>query len=148
MELAPNFPEQVLQYTVAHEYHHTIHWESRKDHSRNLLQDVMVEGRAEMFAKQVYPGIEVPWNSALPPGTEKQIWQVLKENKDSTNTGMLDDFFNGNPSKGLPRWSNYKIGYKIIEKYVEENPDVPIEEWTQLPAVEILELSHYQDKFN
>ncbi|WP_139186933.1 hypothetical protein [Sediminibacillus halophilus] len=48
----------------------------------------------------------------------------------------------------LPRWSNYKIGYKIFEKYAKENPDVLIEEWTQLPACEIGEQSHYQDKFN
>ncbi|MCG1023231.1 DUF2268 domain-containing putative Zn-dependent protease [Sutcliffiella horikoshii] len=51
----------------------------------------------------------------------------------------------GRPSSGIPKWSNYRIGYRIMGDFLENNPGVTLEEWTKMRAEEILELSGFEE---
>ncbi|WP_175989231.1 hypothetical protein [Bacillus sp. Marseille-Q1617] len=48
------------------------------------------------------------------------------------------------PSKGLPHWSIYRIGFSILQSYLEAHPDDAIEEWTKLDAEQNLKRSEYK----
>ncbi|WP_409293838.1 DUF2268 domain-containing putative Zn-dependent protease [Peribacillus sp. SCS-26] len=53
------------------------------------------------------------------------------------------DFMNGSESKHIPPFSNYTIGYKIMQSYLQKNPQVKTNEWTVLNPKEILQNSDY-----
>lgn len=64
-------------------------------------------------------------------------WKIFNENLDSDDYEIWEDFFYGNRRKGILPWTNYKIGYQIMENFLIENPDISIEEWTRMPAKDI-----------
>ncbi|QDP41189.1 DUF2268 domain-containing protein [Radiobacillus deserti] len=147
--LDPSFEKESLQYMIAHEYHHTVNFEkSKENHSETLLEAVMIEGKAELFAETVYPDVEVSWSKPfISQQSEQKVWNYLKENQNLTNVEIKSEFTNGNPRKNLPQWSLYRIGKRIMEIFVDNNPDISIQDWTKLPAREILSKSKYEEKF-
>ncbi|WP_060678743.1 DUF2268 domain-containing protein [Virgibacillus halodenitrificans] len=141
----PYFEEKSLKQAVAHEYHHTVFFK-KNELSYTLLESVLIEGKADTFAKIIYPDIQMPWSNFSSEENESQTWKVHKENMTSAMPSIQDDFFLGNTSKGLPQWANYKIGNKIMESFIEEKPNITIGDWTDMPANEILEKSKYAEK--
>ncbi|WP_313894412.1 DUF2268 domain-containing putative Zn-dependent protease [Psychrobacillus sp.] len=140
----PAFSEEDLKHTIVHEYHHLIVKENGYDST--LLDRSVTEGKADLFAKMQYPDTDVPWIEPLTGYSKEQGWKLFMENLDSTDTGLWYEFTNGNHYKGLDKWSNYKIGYQIMESFLKENPNVTIEEWTKMPAEDILLNSEYKVK--
>ncbi|AIF45296.1 hypothetical protein X953_06680 [Virgibacillus sp. SK37] len=141
----PYFEERSLKQAVAHEYHHTVFFENN-ELGYTLLESILIEGKADTFAKIIYPDIHMPWSNFSSEKNESQTWKVLKENMTSTMPSTQDEFFLGEPSKGIPEWANYKMGNKIMESFIEKKPNVSIEDWTNMPAAEILEKSKYAEK--
>nr|WP_269140711.1 DUF2268 domain-containing putative Zn-dependent protease [Radiobacillus kanasensis] len=141
------YEKESLLYTVAHEYHHTVNKELNQNGyiSSFLIDRILFEAKADAFAEMVYPNIEVPWTKPLTKEEEKKILYILNNNYDSTNKSLIDEFRNGSPDKGLPIWSNYRIGNKIMHSFLAKNPDVSIKEWTEMPAKEIIQNSDYKD---
>lgn len=144
-----NYSEEMLKYIAAHEYHHTIHFEMTFRTNPTLLESMIIEGKADTFAEMIYPETEAPWTVALTPDKEEYVWSIMVDLLDKSRTiaKLSVDFFNGDPYLGIPYWSDYKIGYQIMQDFIKNNPDVSIEEWTQMNAVEILELSLFEERF-
>ena len=140
----PSFLEEDLKYSVAHEYHHTVFMETAVYTPYNLLEDIIVEGKATMFAEIIYPDVENPWNKSF-SSKDENTWKIFMDNLESSNSEVLDDFQNGNQWTGIPMWSNYTIGYQVMEKFLEHNPNLTIEEWTQMGSKDILEKSKVKD---
>ncbi|MCM3619932.1 DUF2268 domain-containing protein [Sutcliffiella horikoshii] len=142
-----NYTEESIKQTIAHEYHHIVYmkdsdWLSR---SHNLLDKVIMEGKADTFTKIVYPDYASPWIERLDENAQDKVWQFIQENKTSIDDGNRLLLHHGRASMGIPKWSNYKIGYLIMEDFLENNPDVTIAEWTVMRADEILELSGFDE---
>lgn len=142
----PSFVEEHLQYTVAHEYHHVVAMEHSSAYT--LLERSILEGKADAFAEIVYPKVHVPWSEPLTGQAKEKAWNSFTQNLNSTDMNLWEEFLNGNPSKGIEYWSNYKIGYQIMKSFLEENPEVSILEWTKLPAEDIFLKSEYTAKNN
>jgi len=124
LELDPSGKMENLKSVVAHEYHHTVEDEMLEDNGHTLLERSIIEGKADTFARMVYPEVIQPW-------------------QDSTDSEVYYEFFNGKASKGIPLWTNYKVGYMIMQGYLEKNPNVAVEGWTKLTAKEILKESGF-----
>ncbi|WP_449536309.1 DUF2268 domain-containing protein [Ferdinandcohnia sp. Marseille-Q9671] len=140
-----SFIEDLLEYSVAHEYHHTIYMENGNVNWQNtLLDEIILEGKADNFAKSLYPDITIPWIEPLSNQKEEEVWEHLKENLMSKDRTIKGDYFE-NPNKGIPRWTNYKFGYQIVNSFLEKNPTTPVRDWTLLSAEEILSNSKYVD---
>ncbi|QOR64910.1 hypothetical protein IM538_13750 [Cytobacillus suaedae] len=139
------FDATILKFTIAHEYHHAVYMEENVISGTNTLLDtVILGGKADTFAKIIYPDIKAPWSEPLSEILENVTRKILMDNLSSIDPKIKDDFHNGNPSRGIPQWANYKIGNKIMELFINLNPDVSIEVWTQTPADEILFKSNYE----
>ncbi|KPB03278.1 DUF2268 domain-containing protein [Bacillus sp. CHD6a] len=139
------YTEKSIKQTIAHEFHHVVtmevsDWSFRKHH---LLDRVIMEGKADTFGKMVYPDYDVAWIEPLSPESTNIVWSFIEENKGSYDMGNLTMLHMGHPSSGIPKWSNYRIGYRIMEDFLEGNPEVTLEEWTEMRADEILELSEF-----
>ncbi len=146
LNIDPSFSEDALKSTVAHEYHHLIKFLYNGDHIINKLLDmVIIEGEAVAFSKLVYPEIKINWAESLSDNEESIILEVLRKNMYSTSWDDYDKLVNGNAVLGLPQMANYKIGYKIVDSYLENNPEVSIDEWIKLNTEEIVKGSQYRD---
>ena len=42
-------------------------------------------------------------------------------------------------AEGMPRWAGYRLGFEIVNEYLETHPDLQVKAWTLLPAREFLE---------
>ncbi|VDG97010.1 Predicted Zn-dependent protease (DUF2268) [Lysinibacillus sphaericus] len=148
IQIAPPFlKESNLKFAVAHEYHHTVFLENNNlTMEDSLLDFVLIEGKADTFARIIYPDIQTPWSGFSTGTDEIQTWQVLQKNVSSTDSLIKDLFFHGDGVKGLPRWANYKIGNKIMESFIDENTNVSITDWTNMSSDEVLEKSKYSEK--
>jgi uncharacterized protein YjaZ len=143
IQIAPSFLEEDLKYTVAHEYHHTVYKEMNADVWYTLLENALVEGKADTFAKTIYPNVDVPWSEPLADKDNQKVWQIFTENLDSTDSTLVQGFTDGNPYYGIPQWATYKIGNQVMQSFLEENPNLSIEEWTKMPESDIFLKSKY-----
>ncbi|WMM24461.1 DUF2268 domain-containing putative Zn-dependent protease [Tissierella sp. MB52-C2] len=138
--------EELFPYALAHEYHHSV---LMKDKSYegvwniSMLENLLLEGRADSFADIVYPDVERTL-SPLSIIREKEMWDKIKENFDSMDYGYQREIMFGG-IKGIPRNCGYTIGYNIMQAFIKNNPDVSVEEWTNMDAKEILEKSGYEE---
>ena len=138
--------EQRIKYVVAHEYHHRI-WHDRNisKNRRTILEGLILEGRADSFANIVYPDINAPHKyNAMSINREKEIWEKIKQNLDSTDGDYYHKILFGDYEE-FPLWAGYQIGYNIVQNFIKNNPKVSIEEWTDMDAKEILKRSGYEE---
>jgi uncharacterized protein YjaZ len=142
--LDPSFNKEMLEYTVAHEYHHSVFFED-KENEFSLLNGIIFEGKAESFASQIYPNIKAPWSEPLAVEEEKVVLEELKNNLESRSMDIYNQFFDGDFKKDIPMWSSYKIGLKITDSYLNNNPEDPIKEWTMMDGKEIVRGSDYSE---
>ncbi|MBU5437400.1 DUF2268 domain-containing protein [Tissierella sp. MSJ-40] len=146
--------------TVAHEYHHMV-WGSRNFVSEEqkgkkwaLIDWLICEGKADVFADIIYPDIEASYLSSLYYQyywtelgyDEKQIWNKIKPYLNNTDYDYYSKVMFGDYLE-FPRNAGYKIGYNIMQGFIKNNPDVSIEDWTSMDAKEILEKSGYEERF-
>jgi uncharacterized protein YjaZ len=142
MHIAPHkYKEEMIPYTMAHEYHHTVYFEKIKTQERDLIDYALVEGRADSFANLVSPNINVPWTAEISEEELQTIWNWVNERRYSFNENDYTEIRDGN--RIIPQWSDYRIGYQIMQDFLEENPDVSINEWTFMDDDEILEKSRF-----
>jgi uncharacterized protein YjaZ len=141
----PSFLEDALKYGVAHEYHHTVRMES-KGGIMTLVDSFITEGGADVFAKRIYPDMTPPWiKESLSDESIAIILEGLKENLNANDTDIYLDYKVGNRSKEIPLWSTYRMGYLIVESYIDNHPDKSLKEWTQLDAEEVFKGSDYYE---
>ncbi|MCA0987391.1 DUF2268 domain-containing protein [Guptibacillus algicola] len=148
VQLDPSFIEEALEYTIAHEYHHTIHMEKEQNASYTLLDSIVFEGKADYFARMLYPDKEVPWNEPIPERSLENVIDEVKQHASSTSATTYSEFLYGNPAKDIPVWSIYKLGYPIMKSYIENTPDISVENWSDKNTTEIITDSDYSQLLN
>ena len=139
--------KNMLPRVVAHEYHHSV-WVSRNFETIefSLLDCLILEGRAESFADLLYPNIKAPWPDLLDREKEHRVWQHMKQVLHSTDEQLILKMFIGD--KEIPFLSVYSMGYRIMQEFFKNNPEVSLMEWTDMEPNEILSKSKYAEKFN
>lgn len=135
---------QLLPYTMAHEYHHSV-WTSRNFKSADFtpLEYIIFEGRADSFADKIFPNTNHPFINMLDKKNEKRIWNLIKPEMNQRNTNMNDKIFYG--TEFIPYGSVYTIGSNIIELFKKNNPETNDAELIDMSPKEILYLSKYDE---
>ena len=142
----PSVLEESVNYTVAHEYHHTVNFlHDGIPFDSNILDFILTEGKADAFASIVYPETKVIWKEPLSNDEEINVLEELKAHGESMDFIIYDKLVYGNSRKNIPKFSNYKIGYQITESYIEKNPNTSIIDWTKMDSDEIIRRSKYSD---
>jgi uncharacterized protein YjaZ len=133
-----------LASIVAHEYHHVMRHESpyHRETGNALLETLVLEGMAVSFAHIVVPDYESPTYSVLTPQEEAELWQEIEPELYSSDAEIHQRYLFGEVDD-IPYNAGYFIGYRIIQAYIANNPDVPIEEWSLLAGETIYEASEY-----
>ncbi|MCR8849347.1 DUF2268 domain-containing protein [Rossellomorea sp. SC111] len=144
LQLSPSVQEDILKYTVAHEYNHLIAEESNRGMIRTILGGVVLEGKADAFAHTIYPKIEAPWQEPMTTEEREKVVAEITELRYSDDMKSYEKLRAGNSSKGIPQWANYKIGYEIVQSYRQNHPEISIERWTSMHEAEIIAGSDFE----
>ena len=137
-----------LTYTVAHEYHHALYFRDyfrASSYSGDLTAGLILEGRADSFARIVYPERQAPWTGALTPEQEAAQWQAMQDSLTSKDPSINRRYIFGDGQ--IPRWTGYTIGFHIVQQYIHAHPEVSLEAWTSLDEHELLKQSGYSGQF-
>jgi uncharacterized protein YjaZ len=145
LQLSSVMEEDMLKYSVAHEYNHAIAGESNPGMMYTIVGGVVLEGKADAFANIIYPNVDVPWQESMTSEEKEKVVTELTELKDSSDPRRYEDLRRGQPSKGIPEWANYKIGYEIVQSYRKNRPEVSIGKWTSMHEAEIIAGSDFKE---
>ncbi len=114
--------KEELSFTLSHELHHTIRWQKQVE-GDTLLEAMIFEGLADHFAIEATGRNKPsPWSYALTP-EQKNIFlnKVSAEWKQPTYDNDL--WFFGSKPDVIPRWTGYTLGYDLVAKYLQANPE-------------------------
>lgn len=129
--------EQLLPYTLAHEYHHSV-WTSRNFETSDFtpLEYLIFEGRADSFAKESFPNTKHPFINSLSKEQENKVWGLLKSELHVRNSHLNDKMMSG--ANDIPTGSVYSIGFSIIESFKKNNPQIDDNELIDMTPEQIL----------
>lgn len=102
---------------LAHELHHILR-KRELGVSETLLDILVLEGLADSFSNEVFPGITYPWCRALKDKEFKTLLEKAKKELDSKKE-IRPKWLLGKIDKDVPRWAGYTIGFRLIQKYIE-----------------------------
>jgi len=136
--------QQLLPYALAHEYHHSV-WISRnfKRSDITLLEYLILEGRADAFAIELFPDNHHPFINALSKEQEKRIWKIIKPELHFRDSDFNEKIMQG--TKDIPIGSGYSIGFSIIKSLMKQNTEISNKELIDMTAEEILLLSKFNE---
>jgi uncharacterized protein YjaZ len=144
LQLSSSLDEDMLKYSVAHEYNHAIAGEINPGMMYSILGSVVLEGKADAFANIIYPKVQVPWQKPMASEEKEKVVAELTELKNSSDSRRYETLRRGHPSKGIPQWANYKIGYEIVQSYRKNHPEVSVGRWTSMHEAEIIAGSDFE----
>lgn len=135
---------QYIHYALAHEYHHSV-WTSRNFKTADItpLEYIILEGKADLFIKEIFPESNNPFWDMFDSENENRIWNLIKPKMNQRNTDINDKIFYG--SKEIPYGSVYAIGYSILKLFKENNPGITDLEIIDISPEKILHLSKYDE---
>lgn len=143
----PSFTDEGLKHLIAHEYHHTLQTEKRAEAATTILEAFVMEGKADAFASEVYPDYSAPWTEPLSKKGWEKLFEKLRTEGNAFDYKLYMEFLGGNSNSGITHWTNYRAGYQITQSFLKNNPEVSIEEWTELVPKEIILGSEFKDFF-
>jgi uncharacterized protein YjaZ len=136
--------QQLLPYTLAHEYHHSV-WTSRNFETSDFtpLEYIIFEGRADYFAKELFPNTKHPFLNNLNKKQESGVWNLIKPELHVRNSELNDKMMSG--TNEIPTGSVYSIGFHIIESFKTNNPQISDKELIDMTPKQVLLLSKYDE---
>jgi hypothetical protein len=126
--------------TLAHEVHQEVRSQSSTGR-QTLLAGLVLEGTADVFDNQAFPGAPNPWDVAITPTQEHALW--AKAQPMLSSAGLYQSWMFGDSSMGIPHWSGFTIGYHIAADYLLRHPATTTSTLATLSAAAILAGSGY-----
>lgn len=132
-----NIIKKIIPSTVCHESNHLARLKFIGHINRTLLDSIVSEGLANIFAEEMWPEFKAPWNEHAHEEIRPFI-KLLKKEKNNKKYSH-DEWFFGLGKK--PRWIGYKLGSYIIQSAKKANPGLSAQDMTRLETNEIVKLS-------
>lgn len=111
--------DETQERSIAHEYHHALRW-AGPGYGTKLGAQLVTEGLAGQFARQLFASPPEPWEEALGED-ELTSWRLrAHEAFEARNHGYSRWFFGAD---GNPPWLGYTLGYDMVGRYLAQCPD-------------------------
>ncbi len=114
--LKTNFQEEIKS-TVAHEFHHAVRNRTFNWREDTLLGAMVTEGLADHFDIEINTGKPKPWSLALSEDELSRVKDIAVQEFASRKYDHQDWFF-GSESRGIPKWTGYSIGFRLVGDYL------------------------------
>ena len=148
--------QEWLTYTITHEYIHLVRnllfprglsggrlVYVKTQEPETLLDALVAEGLADVFATGIYQDMRPPWTNALDPQTERRMWPRIHRRFTVSDPTEIRRVLFGDSDR-IPLWTGYTMGYRIVSRYLESNPGAQPSSLVSVPARTIFERSGYQ----
>ncbi len=136
--------QHLLPFALAHEYHHSVWiWRNFERSDLTPLEYVILEGRADAFARELFPDTLHPFLNALSEEEEIRIWNIIKPEMNVRNSGLNDKIMSG--TREIPVGSGYSIGFSIVQSFKINNPQISDMELIDMDPEYILSLSKFNE---
>ena len=143
--VAPRGPwEQWLPYVLAREHHHSnrLRWFPRvymdgylqftDGRPYTLLDNMVYEGLADVFAQALYPHLRAPWTK-LARADEKTAWKRLRPRLGDTGLSGIRLAMFGN-GLDIPYWAGFALGYWIVQGFRLKYPKASLDDLLHMDA--------------
>lgn len=114
-----------------------------------LLDLIIQLGRADVFARELFPAVTFPWDDALTPEQEADLWDRMQDEL-ATSFGdgragrNIAPFVYGSGNQiRYPRWGGQYIGTQIVEAYRAQHPDQSLVDLMAIEPQTLLDESGY-----
>lgn len=126
--------ENFLPAAVYHEMHHAKRMITT-GYGARLLEVVITEGMASVFAEEMFPKFKAPWGKY----SNKEIKRYLKIFLEHVNDQKYNhvEWFWG---EGKPYWLGYKVGIYIIRGLAKRDPSFDCAKAVSKKASEIFKM--------
>ena len=133
---------EFLPYCIAHEYHHST-WCSRNWVSADfsLIEYLLFEGRADLFASEQYNSVPNPLTSILTKDQESEIWSLIKNEIFEKGHDRINKVMFG--TDNIPFGSGYNIGFNIVRLFKEKNTNSMTMDLLDMDPKEMFQHSGY-----
>ena len=131
---------RLLPFTVAHEYHHlTAFAPGAATIDQTVQGRIVFEGKADVFASRLHPGVRRPWHTDYTPDDQRRCWRALHEQLSApgNTTEFTNDYLIAWTGRA-PRYCGYAAGRRLVLRYLASRPDLPPAEWSTVPAATIV----------
>lgn len=129
--------KQELAGVVAHEYHHSA-WTSKhfQPHKPFTLLDYLAfEGKAVAFSQLLYPNEDII--DTYPDDEQVESRRAMLQHLDSTQLALQQKIMFGGQD-GIPQVFGYSEGYRLVQTFLRDHPDLTVEQWTASSPEELL----------
>lgn len=116
------FTPESLNETVAHEYNHLVFYHYRPAKKYTLLEQMIIEGLAEIFREEVVGGNPAVWTTIFSEKAAINFLASIRNLLYSRNRIVHRAVLYGN--KKYKRWSGYSVGYRLVEKFRKKNSKI------------------------
>lgn len=137
-----SYSKRQLKSTVAHELNHTIymyhHYEKMMGEGFALLDNLAMEGLAEVFREDVLGGDIAPWSVAL--SKEEAFGFLCKLPEDSLyseDRNLISDVLFGDDNE-FKHWTGYSVGYWLVKEFIAQHKNLSWDEIMKLDPKEFI----------
>jgi uncharacterized protein YjaZ len=128
-----------VEYTAAHEYHHEVaRLRLPSGWSRDPLEAIVAEGKADAFAVRLFPRLSPPHTDPLTSDEKQRVWRAFQQQLETPTESFRDDIMFGR-AEGMPQWAGYRLGFEMVNSYLQAHPGLSVKSWTAVPAREFLD---------
>ncbi|TGU93956.1 Zn-dependent protease, partial [Mesorhizobium sp. M00.F.Ca.ET.186.01.1.1] len=119
------------------EYHHSA-WTSKhfQPHKPFTLLDYLAfEGKAVAFSQLLYPSEDII--DTYPDDEQVESRRAMLQHLDSTQLALQQKIMFGGQD-GIPQVFGYSEGYRLVQTFLRDHPDLTVEQWTASSPEELL----------
>ncbi len=127
--------ETPLHRTLAHEVHHCMR-QRTVGYGAFLEEALVMEGLADHFSLEVFPGQIEPWDRAFTSSEFKTWYDAAKQDFGDKDYDHTRWFF-GSEALATPPWIGYSLGFQIVERYLGSHTENKPSQLFAIPASDI-----------
>lgn len=124
--------------TIYHEMNHVARFK-HTGYGSTLLEVIVTEGLATVFADEQWKGYQAPWSNYSPKEISNLLDIFKQRKKSNDSTYNHEEWFYG--AGKLPRWIGYKIGSYIVKTFRKKYSNMDWEKIVTMSVKEIMKLN-------
>ena len=138
-----------LRYNVVHEYAHLVRnllfprgisggrFVYMKTQRPETLMDAMVaEGIADCFARERLGGARPRWMESYDESDSPRMWPRVHRRFGVSDSAEIRRFLFGDGDR-VPAWTGYALGYTIVRRFLDRNPNVSVRHLVSMTASDV-----------
>ncbi len=138
-----------LTYNVVHEYAHLVRnllfprgitggrlVYMKTQMPETLLDAMVAEGISDCFAQECMNGARPRWMDTQDEVEPRRMWPRLHRRFGISDPTEIRRFLFGDGDR-VPAWTGYTLGYMIVRRFLDNNPDMTMMRLVSMPASEV-----------